>query len=290
MVAAATQQPVVAPSAAEPQSLRPEPQPPFVPGIEPAIRCTDVWKQYYFYAHRPRKLKDAILQSLSLQKKPPLSPVWALQKLDLSVYPGEIVGVVGHNGAGKSTLLKLLSRILVPTKGTVKIRGRLSAVIELGAGFHEDLTAKENVYLATSFMGLSKRDTDRIYGKIVDFAGLGDKMETPVKYFSSGMHARLGFSIAVNVDPDVLLIDEVLAVGDANFQPKCIDTVKRFREQGKAILFVSHDLQTVRNLCTRAVWLKTGTLMHNGPARETVDTYLEHYWPGCTKELKWSDQ
>ncbi|MEO6436618.1 MAG: ABC transporter ATP-binding protein [Tepidisphaeraceae bacterium] len=257
----------------------------------PAIECVDVWKQYYFYAHRPRKLKDAILQTLSFQKPPAREPVWAVQGLNLSVWPGEIVGVVGHNGAGKSTLLKLLSRILVPTRGAVKISGRLSAVIELGAGFHEDLTAKENVYLAASLMGLRKREIDKLYGPIVDFAGLAEHMDTPVKYFSSGMHARLGFSLAVNTDPDVLLIDEVLAVGDANFQPKCIETVKRFRDEGKAILFVSHDLQTVRNLCDRAIWLKGGAKMHEGPPRETVDTYLEHYWPGCTRDFasKWND-
>ena len=259
---------------------------------EAAIECLDVWKQYYFFAHRPRKLKDAVLQAVALQKPPPAKPVWAVQGLNLSVHPGELVGVIGHNGAGKSTLLKLLSRILVPTRGRVQIRGRLSAVIELGAGFHEDLTAKENVYLAASLMGLSRREIDQLYGKIIDFAELSEHTDTPVKYFSSGMHARLGFSIAVNTNPDVLLIDEVLAVGDANFQPRCIETVKRFREQGKAILFVSHDLQTVRNLCTRAVWLKSGVKMHEGPARETVDTYLEHYWPGCTKDLskKWMDQ
>ena len=237
---------------------------------EPAIICTDVWKQYYFYAHRPRKLKDAILQTLTRGGGPAPEPVWALQSLDLSVYPGEIVGVVGHNGAGKSTLLKLLSRILVPTRGKVEINGRLSAVIELGAGFHEDLTGRENVYLAASLMGLRKREIDSLYGRIVDFAELGEHMETPVKYFSSGMHARLGFSIAINTDPDVLLIDEVLAVGDANFQPKCIETVKDFQRRGKAILFVSHDLQTVRNLCTRAVWLKNGAKMHEGPPRDST--------------------
>jgi ABC-type polysaccharide/polyol phosphate transport system ATPase subunit len=277
---------------AEAQPLRPLPQERVIAPAEPAIRCVDVWKQYYFYAHRPRKLKDAILQMIALQKAPVREPVWALQGLDLCVYPGEIVGVVGHNGAGKSTLLKLLSRILVPTRGTVQIKGRLSAVIELGAGFHEDLTARENVYLAASLMGLSRREIDQLYGKIIDFAELSEHTDTPVKYFSSGMHARLGFSIAVNTNPDVLLIDEVLAVGDANFQPRCIETVKRFREEGKAILFVSHDLQTVRNLCTRAVWLKSGIKMHEGPPRETVDTYLEHYWPGCTKDLthKWVDR
>ena len=265
------------------------PQKPVITPAEPAIECADVWKQYYFYAHRPRKLKDAILQTLARASAPPRAPVWAIQNLNLQVYPGEVVGVIGHNGSGKSTLLKLLSRILKPSKGAVTVRGRLSAMIELGAGFHEDLTARDNVHLAASFMNLSKDETDALYPSIVEFAGLADHMDTPVKYFSSGMHARLGFSIAVNTNPDVLLIDEVLAVGDANFQPKCLEKVEQFQGEGKAILLVSHDLQTVRNLCTRAIWLKDGLAMHEGPPRQTVDTYLEHYWPGCTKRLKWSD-
>ena len=274
---------------AQAHPLQLQPYKPVIVPEEPAIECADVWKQYYFYAHRPRKLKDALANLISWKKSPPREPVWAVQKFDLQVYPGEIVGVVGHNGSGKSTLLKLLSRILKPTKGTVKIRGRLNAIIELGTGFHEDLTARDNVYLAASFMNLAKKEIDDLYPAIVDFAGLAEHMDTPVKYFSSGMHARLGFSIAVNTNPDVLLIDEVLAVGDANFQPKCIDKINQFREAGKAILFVSHDLQTIRNLCDRAIWLKSGQLMHEGPPRETVNTYLEHYWPGCTKTMKWSD-
>jgi ABC-type polysaccharide/polyol phosphate transport system ATPase subunit len=272
---------------AEAQEIRLTPQRPVVAPDDPAIHCADLWKQYYFYAHRPRKLKDAILQTFSGKRRAKPQAVWAVQGLNLSVWPGEIVGVVGHNGAGKSTLLKLLCRILRPTRGTIRVRGRLSAVIELGAGFHEDLTARENVHLAASFLGLSRRQTEALYPKIVDFAELAEHMETPVKYFSSGMHARLGFSLAVNVNPDVLLIDEVLAVGDANFQPKCIETVKRFQEEGKAILFVTHDLKTVRSLCTRAIWLKHGQLMHEGTPAQTIDTYLEHYWPGCTAQMKW---
>ena len=276
---------------AQAHPLQLQPYKPVIVPEEPAIECADVWKQYYFYAHRPRKLKEVIANMLARKKSPPREAVWAIQRLDLRVYPGEIVGVVGHNGSGKTTLLKLLSRILKPTRGTLKVRGRLGAVIELGAGFHEDLTARENVYLAASFLGLRRSEIDKLYGPIVDFADLGDHMNTPVKYFSSGMHARLGFSIAVNTNPDVLLIDEVLAVGDANFQPKCIEKIESYRDQGKAIVFVSHDLQTVRNLCTRAIWLKHGVLMHEGPPRQTVDTYLEHYWPGCTKHLasKWTD-
>jgi ABC-type polysaccharide/polyol phosphate transport system ATPase subunit len=252
---------------------------------EPAIVCKDVWKQYYFYAHRPRKLKEAFVQFVT-RKAPPQkdAPVWALQDFNLTVHRGETVGVVGHNGAGKSTLLKLLSRILVPTKGSVQIHGRLSAIIELGAGFHPDLTARENVFLAASFLGFTRKRTMELYDRIVDFAELQEHMETPVKYFSSGMHARLGFAIAVTVDPDVLLIDEILAVGDARFQPKCIDAIKQFQHDGKAILFVSHAMDQVKTLCHRVVWLKHGKIMAEGNSVETVTQYLEHYWPGSQKK------
>ncbi|MBA2708854.1 MAG: ABC transporter ATP-binding protein [Gemmatimonadaceae bacterium] len=245
----------------------------------PAITCANVWKQYHFYKHRPRKLRDAVLDLLS-GKRHEERDVWAIQNFNLTVHPGETVGVIGHNGAGKSTLLKLLSRILVPTKGSVKIHGRLSAIIELGAGFHSDLTARENVFLAASFLGFNRRATLGMYDRIVDFAELHEHMETPVKYFSSGMHARLGFAIAVSVNPDVLLIDEILAVGDATFQPKCIDAIKRFQHDGKAILFVSHSMEQVKQLCQRVIWLKHGQIMAEGDAVTTVTDYLEHYWPG----------
>lgn len=255
-----------------------------LPREEPAIVCQNVWKQYYFYAHRPRRLKEAVVQFVT-RRNPPAkdAPVWALQEFNLTVGRGETVGIVGHNGAGKSTLLKLLSRILVPTKGTVKINGRLGAIIELGAGFHSDLTGRENVFLAASFLGLNRKTTQGLYDRIVDFAELAEHMETPVKYFSSGMHARLGFAIAVSVNPDVLLIDEVLAVGDARFQPKCIDAIKRFQHDGKAILFVSHAMEQVKTLCQRVIWLKQGRIIAEGEPVETVTAYLEHYWPGSQK-------
>lgn len=263
--------------------VAPTPAPPPQLG-EAAVICTDVWKQYYFYAHRPRKVKEAVIQFLT-RRTPPAkdAPVWALQNFNMTVHRGETVGVVGHNGAGKSTLLKMLSRILVPTKGTVQIKGRLSAIIELGAGFHEELSARENVFLAASFLGLNRKTTQGLYDKIVDFSELAEHMETPVKYFSSGMHARLGFSIAVNVDPDILLIDEVLAVGDAKFQPKCIDAIRKFQHDGKAILFVSHAMEAVKSICHRVIWLKHGQIMAEGDPVETVNQYLEHYWPGGQK-------
>jgi ABC-2 type transport system ATP-binding protein len=251
---------------------------------QPAIECVDVWKQYYYYSHRPRKIKEALAQMVLRRKRPISGPQWQIQSFNLKVYPGETVGVVGHNGAGKSTLLKILSRIHAPTRGTVTINGRLSAIIELGAGFHEDLSGRENVYLAASFMGLRKREVDKLYPSIVDFAELGEHMNTPVKYYSSGMQARLGFSIAVTVDPAVLLVDEVLAVGDAKFQPKCKDKIRKFQHDGKAILLVSHDLDTVRNICQRVIWMKSGQVMAEGNPNDTINAYLEHYWPGCTKK------
>ena len=254
--------------------------PAIIPERSPVIICENVWKQYYFYTHRPRRLKE--LATGFFKSPPAKEAVWALQSFNLNVYPGETVGVVGHNGAGKSTLLKLLSRILVPTTGHVEIKGRMSAIIELGAGFHEDLTATENVYLAGSFLGLKKRQIQKLYDEMVDFAELREHMDVPVKYFSSGMHARLGFAIAVAVNPDVLLIDEVLAVGDASFQPKCKDKIREFQKSGKAILFVSHDMPSVKKLCQRVVWLMNGVIKSEGKPAQTVNSYLEHYWPGCT--------
>lgn len=250
----------------------------------PAIRCVDVWKEYYFHAHRPRRLKDEIARLLSFKKRAPRKQVWSLREFNLEVHPGEVLGVVGHNGAGKSTLLKLLCRINSPTRGSVQINGRLSAIIELGAGFHEDLTGRENIYLAAGFMGLPRRKVDALYEQIVDFAELREHMETPVKYFSSGMHARLGFATAITVEPDVLLVDEVLAVGDAAFQPKCKAAIRRLHESGKTIVLVSHDLDAVRSICTRAIWLRDGQIGAQGDPVETINTYLEHYWPGCTKK------
>jgi len=255
-------------------------------GAKLLVRCEDVWKQYYFHAHRPRKLRDLVLQTLRLAPVAPAKPTWSLQAFNLELRPGETIGVIGHNGAGKSTLLKLLSRIHPPTRGTIEMHGRLGSIIELGAGFHEDLPGRENVYLAASFLGLRRREVDAMYSRIVNFAELGEHMETPVKYFSSGMRARLGFSIAINIDPDVLLIDEVLAVGDQDFQPKCKDAIRRLQNEGKGIILVSHDMDAIRSLCTQVIWLKHGAEMARGDPAATVDAYLEHYWPGCTRKAE----
>jgi ABC-type polysaccharide/polyol phosphate transport system ATPase subunit len=221
---------------------------------------------------RPRSFQEVLV---NLFRRPaPRQVVSALEDVSFSVRPGQTLGVIGANGAGKSTLLKLISRILEPSAGRISVHGRVSALLELGAGFHPDLTGRENVYLNGSILGLSRREMDQRYASIVRFAELERFIDTPVKHYSSGMYMRLGFSIAAHVDPDILLIDEVLAVGDQAFQQKCLDRIQRFRREGKTIVFVSHDLAAVTELCDRVMWLEDGRQMGEGLAREMVDRYL----------------
>jgi lipopolysaccharide transport system ATP-binding protein len=186
---------------------------------------------------------------------------WALDGLQLEVQQGEILGIVGKNGAGKSTLLKLLARIITPTTGRVGVRGRVGSLLEVGTGFHPELTGRENVYLNGSILGMSRRDIKARFDQIVDFAEIGPFLDTPVKRYSSGMAVRLAFSVAAYLEPDVLIVDEVLAVGDQAFQQKCILKAKELGEQGRTVLLVSHNLASVANLCTRAVYLREGRLI-----------------------------
>jgi lipopolysaccharide transport system ATP-binding protein len=186
------------------------------------------------------------------------------------------LGLIGHNGSGKSTALKLITRILEPTSGKVAVRGRVSALLELGAGFHPDLTGIDNIYLNGSLLGFTRADMQRLIADIVDFAELGPFIDTPVKHYSSGMYMRLGFAIATAVDPDILITDEVLAVGDEAFQRKCMERIYQFRQEGRTIVFVSHSLDVVRNLCTQAVWLDHGEMKAAGNTVDTVDAYLRH--------------
>jgi ABC-type polysaccharide/polyol phosphate transport system ATPase subunit len=199
---------------------------------------------------------------------------WALQDVSFTVEPGETVGLIGPNGAGKSTALKLVSRILVPTSGRIEVNGRVGALLELGAGFHSDLTGRENIYLNGSILGLSRAEIDRKLDEIVAFAELEHFIDVPVKHYSSGMYVRLGFSVAVHTDPRILLVDEVLAVGDQNFQRKCMDRIYDMKQVGTTILLVSHGVDTVARLCNRAIWLGEGRVVNNGPARDVVEDYL----------------
>ncbi|HJZ45873.1 MAG TPA: ABC transporter ATP-binding protein [Roseiflexaceae bacterium] len=199
---------------------------------------------------------------------------WALRDVSFGVAKGESLGLVGHNGAGKSTALKLMTRILEPTSGRVAMNGRIAALLELGSGFHPDLSGRENVFLNGSLLGFSRREMQARLPEIVDFAEIGDFIDMEVKHYSSGMYTRLAFAVATAVDPDILITDEVLAVGDESFQRKCMDRIYRFRQLGKTIIFVSHALETVRALCDHAVWLDHGQARVVGSAGEVIDAYL----------------
>src|SRR6266508_6461776 len=210
-----------------------------------------------------------------LRRKAQGEEFWALRDVSFSVERGESLGLVGHNGAGKSTALKLMTRILEPTSGAVKLRGRVAALLELGSGFHPNLSGRENVFLNGSLMGFSKRDMQARLEEIVEFSEVGDFIDMQVKHYSSGMYTRLAFAVATAVDPDILITDEVLAVGDEGFQRKCMERIYRFRQLGKSIIFVSHALETVRQLCDHAVWLDHGVARAVGPAGAVIDAYLE---------------
>lgn len=200
---------------------------------------------------------------------------WALKGITFSVKEGEVLGVIGKNGAGKTTLLKLLTGVLIPDEGTIQIDGRISALLALGSGFMPDLSGRDNIYLSGSYMGLSKKQLTEIYGRIVEFAELGDFIDTQVRYYSSGMKARLGFSVAVHVDPEILIIDEVLGAGDKDFRKKAEKKMREFMEKAKAIVIASHSSKLITDLCTRCVWLEKGSMMAFGLSSEVVKEYLE---------------
>jgi ABC-type polysaccharide/polyol phosphate transport system ATPase subunit len=198
---------------------------------------------------------------------------WALQDISFNVAEGESFGIIGHNGSGKSTLLKLLTGIYKPTSGTFKTQGRIAALIEVGAGFHQDLTGRENVYLNGSVLGMKKREIDRRYDEIVAFAELEKFMDTPVKRYSSGMYMRLGFAVAAHIDPDIILVDEVLAVGDESFQTKCMKRMQDLRREGKTIIFISHSMDSVRLLCKQVLLLSHGNVLAIGEPAEVITQY-----------------
>ena len=202
---------------------------------------------------------------------------WALEDVSFEVKPGEVLGIIGSNGSGKTTTLKLLSRILRPDGGKIMVNGLIGALIELGAGFNPDLTGKENIFLNAAILGMSRQEIEKKYDRIVEFAELHDFMDTPVKWYSTGMFARLGFSVAVHTNPEVLLVDEILSVGDVGFQNKCLEKMKSFRRQGTTIVFVSHNMQSVASLCDRVVLLNKGTVKKIGLTDETITYYMEGF-------------
>jgi lipopolysaccharide transport system ATP-binding protein len=241
---------------------------------EIAIRFEDVSKQFTLHRERPRSFQELLLSWRRYQRHKP-EKFWVLKDLSFDVAKNETLGVIGPNGAGKSTILKLIAGIIVPTEGKIKVSGRVSSLLELGAGFHPDMTGRDNIFLYGSLLGLSRAMMRQRFDNIVAFSELEEFIDLPVKTYSSGMYLRLAFAVAIHVDPEVLLIDEILAVGDEAFQAKCLERITDMQSQGVSILFISHDLGSVSQLCTRAIWLEGGRSRAEGPAEMVVRRYLD---------------
>jgi ABC-2 type transport system ATP-binding protein len=235
-----------------------------------AVEANNVSKRFRLYHERNQSLKAAFMRG----GRAKFDEFWALQDVDLQIPTGKTFGLIGHNGSGKSTLLKCLAGILVPDRGSIAVHGRVSALLELGAGFHPELSGRDNVYLNGSILGMSRKQIDRSFDEIVDFAGLEQFIDSPVKNYSSGMYVRLGFSVAINVDPEILMVDEVLAVGDENFQRKCMEKFADFRADGRTVVIVSHALSTMRTMCDEVAWLDHGKLLEVGRPQDLVDAYV----------------
>ncbi len=240
--------------------------------MEDKIQLDHVSKKFLLQLERPRSFLELVTSGW---KRRPSEQVWALKDISFSVRSGETVGVIGDNGAGKSTLLKLITKVITPSSGQIHVRGRVAALLELGAGFHPDLTGRENVFLNASVLGIRRKEMQRKFGDVVAFSELGQFIDVPVKHYSSGMYMRLAFSVAIHVDPEILLVDEVLAVGDQGFQAKCLQRIRELQRQGVTILFVSHELGTVSSLCSHAVWLEGGQVQLDGSVEQVLDAYRE---------------
>ncbi|MCE5314988.1 MAG: ABC transporter ATP-binding protein [Armatimonadota bacterium] len=236
------------------------------------ISVENVSKKFVLAGDRPKNLADA---ARGIFRRPKRQDFWALKDVNFDVEQGEAIGVIGHNGAGKSTMLKLLTRIMQPTSGHIRTRGRVSALIEVGAGFHPEMTGRENIYLNGSILGMTRREIDQKFDEIVAFAELERFIDTPVKRYSSGMYARLGFAVAAHVDPEILIVDEVLSVGDAAFQEKCSQRMQELRDSEKTIVFVSHNMGAVSSLCDRVVVINRGQIHSISAPQEAVKTYGE---------------
>lgn len=241
----------------------------------PAIQLERVSVRFHLPAERIVSFKEYVLRRLS--GRIGHRELWALHDVDLEVRQGEMLGIIGRNGAGKSTLLKVISRVLRPTSGRVVVRGRTAPLLELGAGFHFDLTGRENVYLNATLFGYSRELVSRHLHEIVAFSELAEFIDSPIRNYSNGMLARLGFAVATQFRPDILILDEILAVGDTGFQEKCLERIERFRSAGTSILLVSHDLDRVRASCERVAWIEHGRLVGLGAPDRILDAYREGF-------------
>jgi ABC-2 type transport system ATP-binding protein len=240
-----------------------------------AVELRGVSKAFVLRHNRAQDLKVRLVGVFHTRHRERIEEFWALRGIDLTVRQGECVGLIGPNGSGKSTLLRIMANIYQPTEGEVVVRGRVAPMIELGVGFHQELTGQENVYLNTSLYGLSRRETDAIYREIVGFSELEAFIDLPLKNYSVGMHARLAFSIAVHLEPDILLIDEVLAVGDERFQRKCLQRTEEIRRRGTTLILVSHAMETIERMCDRACLMVRGQLETQGEPFKVIARYRE---------------
>jgi lipopolysaccharide transport system ATP-binding protein len=247
-----------------------------------AIHVENLSKQFTIGVRRPgyRTLRDHIMTSAKSlvrrnARRPRTESIWALDGVSFDVKEGEVMGIIGRNGAGKSTLLKILSRITEPSRGHADLHGRVGALLEVGTGFHSELSGRENIYLNGAILGMRKADIDRKTDEIVAFAETGKFIDTPVKHYSSGMYMRLAFAVAAHLEPDILIIDEVLAVGDMNFQNKCLGRMQEVANTGRTVLFVSHNMGAITNLCTSALWLDRGKIVAQGKVNDTVAAYIK---------------
>lgn len=243
-----------------------------------SINVEKLSKQYQIGSAKDTTLRESLASMMSLsalRHRPKPETIWALRDVSFSVAPGESVGIIGRNGAGKSTLLKILSKITYPTSGTVKVGGTVAAMLEVGTGFHQELTGRENIYMNGSILGMTKKEVDRKMEAIIDFSGVEKFLDTPIKRYSSGMRLRLGFAVAAHLEADILIIDEVLAVGDAAFQKKCLSAMENVRAGARTVLFVSHNLAAIENLCPRCLWIDGGQVRMDGPSRGVIAAYME---------------
>jgi len=236
-----------------------------------AIDVQDVYKSFNVYYDKTNTIKERLL----FWKKSRKEKREILKGVTLQIKKGEVVGLIGVNGSGKSTLLKLMTKIIYPNKGKIETKGKLTSLLELGAGFHPDFSGRENIYFNASIFGLTKSEIDSRVEQIIEFSELKDFIDNPVRTYSSGMYMRLAFSVAINVDAEILLIDEILSVGDEHFQEKCFKKLEELKEQGKTIVFVTHGMGSVKRFCTRVVWLHQGKIKMDGNVDEVVDAYVE---------------
>ncbi len=262
--------------------------------MKPIIRAENLKKQYRLGVGKVRygTLREAVTErlrsTLGRRRGAADDTFWALKGVGFEINPGEVVGIIGRNGAGKSTLLKILSRITEPTDGRVEVYGRVGSLLEVGTGFHQELTGRENIYLNGSILGMSRKEIESKFDQIVDFSEIGKFLDTPVKRYSSGMYVRLAFAVAAHLEPEILLVDEVLAVGDASFQRKCLDKMKDVGQRGRTVLFVSHNMPAITRLCERTILLDEGRILKDGPSHQVVGTYLKSGL-GTTARREWED-